>query len=152
LRVQPPEERMFNSPIPCGIAPQFKRDVLTETIAKKAKLSDTVTKFLGVLAENGRADELGIILSQYQKEHQTGTEAAKGVITVAEPLTEWQRANLEKRLARLFFPDSSQKSLDVEYKLDPSLIGGVTASIDNRFLDMSVRREAAQIEEIVRTT
>eukprot|EP00188_Purpureofilum_apyrenoidigerum_P005611 Plantae.Rhodophyta-Purpureofilum_apyrenoidigerum.ctg7476.p1 GENE.Plantae.Rhodophyta-Purpureofilum_apyrenoidigerum.ctg7476~~Plantae.Rhodophyta-Purpureofilum_apyrenoidigerum.ctg7476.p1 ORF type:complete len:224 (-),score=54.54 Plantae.Rhodophyta-Purpureofilum_apyrenoidigerum.ctg7476:362-1033(-) len=133
------------------ISRTFKKAVLTDTIAKKVGLSDTTTKFLGVLAENGRTNELGIVLSQFQRDYLAGDEAAKGVITVAEPLTTWQRANLERRLAKMFFPNSPEQSLNVEYRLDPSLIGGVTASINDRFVDMSVKREAAQIEELVRS-
>jgi len=134
------------------ISRSFKAKILSGTIAPKLELSRVMNEFLSVIADNGRANELGPILATFLKNYTASSSSAKGMVTAAEPLTPWQKASLEKQLVQRFFPDGSKSALDLEFKLDTSLLGGYTAEIDERFIDMSLRNEALQVDDIVKTS
>ncbi|KAJ8905487.1 hypothetical protein NDN08_001994 [Rhodosorus marinus] len=134
------------------ISRSFKAKILSGTVAPKLELSSVMKEFLTVTADNGRANELGPILATFLKNYTTSGASAKGMVTAAEPLTPWQKASLEKQLVQRFFPDGSKSSLDLEFKLDTTLLGGYTAEIDERFIDMSLRNEALQVDDIVKTS
>lgn len=129
---------------------QEKVEFMRSTLGEKVGLNPITTEFLAVVADNGRANELGSFFATFLKTYSATSASATGIIKTAKPLTEWQRASLERRLLKMFYPDGSVEELNVEYELDESLLGGITASIEDRFVDMSLRREVVGVEEIVR--
>ena len=66
-------------------------------------------------------------------------------MTSAVPLSSAQKASIEMKLIET----TSYKSVDVAYRVDPSLIGGLTIRIDDRVVDSSIKtRLAAMAHEL----
>lgn len=103
-------------------------------VAKKAKLGKLMTQFVGTVAQNQRASELPQILSAFQNKValDKGTQVAK--ITSAAKLTAADVTAIKAQLKK-----SLGKTVSVETKVDPDLIGGFVVQIGSRLYDHSLK-------------
>jgi len=103
-------------------------------IAKKAKLGELMTQFVGTVAQNQRANELPQILSAFQNmvALDRGTQVAK--ITSAEKLSAADVSAIKEQLKK-----SIGKTVSVETAIDPDLIGGFVVQIGSRLFDHSLK-------------
>jgi F-type H+-transporting ATPase subunit delta len=96
---------------------------------------DPITsKFLGVLADNGRLRELKSVIKTFRQlaaQHRGETTAE---VTSARPLDDGQMAalksNLKGRLGR---------DVAVEAKVDPEILGGIIVRHGSQMIDASIR-------------
>lgn len=101
----------------------------------KGRLSDTMTGFLVLVAQKGRNGELPDILSYFSKKVKEYKNIGVASITSATPLSEGQKADMEKRLLEV----TGYVSFETRYDVDESLIGGVVIRIGDRVVDSSIR-------------
>lgn len=98
-----------------------------------------------VMIEKQRESDLPLLGAEFTdiRRRDAGVVAAK--VTSAEPLDAIQRdllvANLRTRLAR---------TVEAEFAVDPSLVGGFTVAYDNFILDGSVKGALGQLREKLR--
>lgn len=115
-----------------GISSEQKMAV-TQQLAKKMKLGELATKFLEVLLRSNRLNDLGAVLEGIHH----AVNAAMGV------------AVAEVRSARTLTPDEMQelarvlgekvgKSVELDVKTDPALLGGFVAKVGSEIYDASV--------------
>lgn len=101
----------------------------------KGQLSDELFNFLNILVMKSRYGELEKILEYFilkVKEYQ-GIGHAK-VITAVE-LDEMQKKQIKERL----LSTTKYNAIEIDYEIDPSLIGGVVIRIKDRVVDNSVK-------------
>lgn len=97
-------------------------------------LDDTTTKFLGVLAQNRRLNQLPAVIRAF------GTLAARhrgettAEITSAHPLDDDQVAQLKTQLKQRLGRDVA-----VELNVDPAILGGLVVRIGSQMIDSSIR-------------
>ncbi len=103
-------------------------------VAVKAKFDMLTTKFLGLVASNGRAgDLLGAIsaFSELSAKH-------RGVVTAevisASALSPAQLKGVQAALA-----EALGKTPEVSTRVDPSLLGGLKVRVGSRLFDASLR-------------
>lgn len=103
-------------------------------VAVKAKFDMLTTKFLGLVASNGRTgDLLGAITAfvELSAKH-------RGVVTAevvsAAPLSAAQLKGVQTALAQ-----SLGKTPEVSTRVDPSLLGGLKVRVGSRLFDASLR-------------
>ena len=103
-------------------------------VAVKAGFDMLTTKFLGLVAANGRtADLLGAISAfvELSAKH-------RGVVTAevvsAAPLSSVQRKGVQTALAQAL-----GKTPEVSTRVDPSLLGGLKVRVGSRLFDASLR-------------
>ncbi len=92
-------------------------------------------KFLGVLLTHndfGLIDEIVEALSRALVEEAAGPQRA--FITTAVPLSDEERAKLEKRLMERF-----GSNLEFVYQVDPEILGGVIVQVGDKLIDDSIR-------------
>ena len=104
-----------------GLAPQFGLDPIT-------------TNFLGVLARNGRKNELARIIRFFKRiaaEHRGEISAE---VTTAHPLKDDQveklKAQLKKRAGR---------DVTLDAQVDPDILGGIVIKLGSEMIDASIR-------------
>jgi F-type H+-transporting ATPase subunit delta len=118
-------------------SPLVTRDEAMKAMAATAAamgLDPLTTKFLGVLAQNRRLNQLGAVIRAYgllAARHRGETTAE---VTSAHPLSTAQvdalRARLKTQLAR---------DVAVDLTVDPSILGGLIVKIGSRQIDSSIR-------------
>ena len=91
--------------------------------------------FLNVLVRKGRCGEILPMLDYFDEQAKEYKKI--GVVKVATPmpLTEQQREQVEKKLLDV----TNYESLQMNYQVDESLLGGMVIRIGDRVLDNSIR-------------
>ena len=124
-----------------AIAHSSKEKVL-ENLIEKTKPTRTTANFLRVLLRNSRLTEIGEIHEKFASvlEERSGVVSAQ--ITSARPLSEAQKAEMKANLAKL-----TGKTVNLNFEIDESLIGGVVTKLGSTVYDGSVK---TQLEELKR--
>lgn len=105
-------------------------------------LSGGVRKFLGTLLEAGQLDQLNAILVEFQKLARRQPERRLAQVKSAVPLTEAERQDLHTRLTDRFGPD-----LELQFDVDPSLIGGIYVRVGDQVIDGSIAGKLSALRE-----
>jgi F-type H+-transporting ATPase subunit delta len=118
-------------------SPLVSRDQAREALialAPKLSLDPLTVNFLGVLASNGRKDQLGGVIRAFRRlaaEHR-GEETAE-VIT-ARPLNDDQLGRLRQQLRA-----RAGRDVTIDSSIDPAILGGIVVKLGSRQIDASIR-------------
>lgn len=105
-------------------------------LAKKLELSDIVTRFINILAENRRLDrvfEIQEILQELVNHHNNLTHAE---ITSAVPLTQQQQKEISAILAK-----RTSGKLNINYTVDQSCLSGILVRLGNQIIDLTLANQ-----------
>lgn len=121
-----------------------KTKLLTAAAGGDSAAADaTYCDFLKLLAENGRLDMAWDIARAFIDIYRERHNIFRVRITSAAPLGEQERKRLEDIVARHI----GHGTMEYEYAVDPSLIGGFTVSVDSQLLDASVATKLRQLRQ-----
>jgi len=123
-----------------AVSPARKRSVI-DRLAGLLELSRVARNFLMVLADHRRAAELEGIIEAFEGEIDERLGFARVEVKSARELSAGQRDALDRKLQQL-----TGRKPRARYSVDPSLIGGVVASIGSVVYDGSVRGQLAALE------
>lgn len=108
------------------------------------KLSDVMMGFFQVLVKKGRFSEILSVLDYFQKEAKEYKKIGVVYVTTPTGLTEEQKSGIVERLTQI----SGYQSLEMNYVVDPSLLGGIRIRIGDRVVDNSIQ---TKLEEMTRS-
>jgi F-type H+-transporting ATPase subunit O len=111
-----------------------------------AKFSPVMSNFVEAVAENGRLPELERIALRFEEQCMASRNEVKCIITTAEELTPAQVAKVTDSI-KGHVPDGAK--LKVQTQVDPRLIGGLTASIGEKFFDLSLMTTIKKYQAVV---
>ena len=106
----------------------------TQAIAKAFKLHRLTANFLGVLAENGRLDQLGAAAAAFATLVADHKGEARAAVTSARPLSDAQLATLKTKLSARVGRD-----VTLDTSVDPDLLGGLKVKLGSELIDATVR-------------
>lgn len=92
-----------------------------------------VRNFLLLLADQGHLDLLDDIIADLGRLMRKGPEARVARVISAVPLTEDEAAQLRAKILSRFGGD-----LEFDFRVDPSILGGVIVQVGDRVIDGSV--------------
>jgi F-type H+-transporting ATPase subunit delta len=110
-------------------------------IAVKAKFETTTKNFLGLLAQNGRARDLGSVITSFEALYakHTGVVAAEVVSTQA--LTAAQLKTITTALT-----NALGKNPEITTRIDPSILGGLKVKVGSKLFDASLKTRLDQMK------
>ena len=123
------------------IKPEERRGVATE-IATRAGCSRAVQGFIGLVASRARMDHLPEIVEAYRDLADKAAGQVRATVRTAVPLTEEDRRQLAARLGQRL-----GKTVLLEERVDPGLLGGFVAEIGSLILDGSVNGQLQRMRE-----
>jgi F-type H+-transporting ATPase subunit delta len=129
-----------------AVTPDQKVNVI-KAILSRLGASPVIANFLRVLMVHYRINLLDEIRQAFQDIVDARLGIVKMRVTSAAPLTTEQRAALRERFAEL-----TQKTVEIEYEMDPQLLGGLLTQIKSTVYDGSVRGYLQRIREQMETT
>jgi len=125
--------------------PQFsleEREAVIKQIAAKLKLSDNIVKFVVHLSEIMLILQLSeiirIAISLYLEKKKRAKAVVMTPIEVGKDYDNRLRSSLEKLI---------DKSVDIEYVIDPSLLGGVLVKVGSTMYDTSVKGQLRLLKD-----
>lgn len=140
MEAAPEGAGIFASP---AFTSKLKEELLKGLISGR-DLSDTVNKFLFLLLQKNRLDELPRIISNYRELADELSGVVRGTVTSALPL---EKERIDKLRAALEHGTGKKVLLQVE--VDPTLIGGVVTRIGDRLFDGSIKTQLDRIQDIL---
>jgi len=122
--------------------PATKKTEIAAQILERSSIGDKAKRFLLLLVENSRLTILPELLESlpliWNEEQGIATFEVSSVI----PLSHAQKKRLEKKLALL-----ERSPVTLTYKIDPSLIGGLTIRKENIVYDASIRGDLEKLKQ-----
>lgn len=106
----------------------------TEAVFGAAGIRPLVTRFAKVVASNRRLFVLPDMVSAFARLVATHRGEVTAEVTSAEPLSDTHREALAAALS-----ETSGKTVRLDTKVDPELIGGLIVRLGSRMIDTSLR-------------
>ncbi len=114
--------------------------------AFEGKIPEDVLSYLCLLCEKGRIPDFMDSHEQYALLLDAFRRVANAVVTSALELTEEEKKALNEKLEKM-----CGASVKIEYRIDPSIIGGVIVEMDGKTIDGSLRSRLSSVKDVIRT-
>jgi F-type H+-transporting ATPase subunit delta len=115
-------------------------NVITK-ISEQFKLNNLLIKFLGYLVLKRRFFYVDKILKDFIETCSKKRGEIKAKLTAAKELTNAEINNIKEELTKNF-----SSKIKLNYKNDPSLIGGLIVQVGSTMVDTSIKNKLQQIE------
>jgi F-type H+-transporting ATPase subunit delta len=119
-----------------------KRRLILEELARKLAVSKIVHNFVLLLLDKGRIGALPDIARVYHTLVDEQAGRVRATVTSAQPLDEKLTERLKTALEK-----QSGKTVILEKRQDPAIVGGVVTQIGDLVYDGSVRTQLEQLRE-----
>ena len=110
-------------------------------ISEQYKLNALLAKFLSFLISKRRLFYVDKILKSFIETCSIKRGELKAELTSAKDLTENEVNNIKEELTKNF-----SSKIKLNYKYDPSLIGGLIVQVESTMVDTSIKNKLQQIE------
>ncbi len=117
-----------------------KRGIVTDLLGSRA--SDLVTGFVSFVVGMGRARDLPAIASRLAEQAAAARQKAVAEVRTAVDLDEGTVARLEQALSQ-----ATGRQVEVKTVVDPSVLGGVVATIGDTVIDGTVKSRLESLRE-----
>jgi F-type H+-transporting ATPase subunit O len=137
---------------------EFVRDPTHQRSLKERAMKDVLTKlghsdmskhFLGAIADNGRMGKLELILRTFDKIMSAHRGETLCQVVTAKVLDASMKKQVESALGAFVKPG---EKLQVSYRTEASLIGGMQVTIGDKFIDMSIASKIHTYEQVIHET
>lgn len=109
----------------------------------KGRISDELLGFLTIIIAKDRYPEMDAILEYFLTEVKKYKGIGVATVTTAVPLREEQCKQIERRLLET----TDYKSMEMHYKQDAALIGGMVIRIGDRVVDSSISTKLNELQK-----
>jgi ATP synthase F1 delta subunit len=119
--------------------PQFttaEREAVLKQLAAKMKLSEYTIKFVMYLSEIGVIPALPAIIRSAINLYFEKKKKAKAVVMTPIEIKKEQEDSLKSSLKKMM-----DRDVDIEYVMDPSLLGGILVKVGSTMYDTSIRSQ-----------
>lgn len=131
-------QTLLKSPV---VKADKKINILVEIFGQD--ICELSSKFLALMTNKGREADLLVIAESFEDLYREKQNIKKAIVTTAEELNDSQRAAINSKLEQVY----TGMSIEMEEKLDPEMIGGITLRVDNRQYNGSL---AAKLDRLRR--
>lgn len=109
----------------------------------QGKVSDEMMGFLAAIVDKGRQNEILPILDYFITQVKEEKGIGRAQVTSAVELTETQKAQVTNKL----LTTTRYVEFEMNYIVDPSLIGGMVIRIGDRVVDSSIRTQLYELKK-----
>lgn len=120
-----------------------KKDVIKQIFEDKTR--DDVVDFLYVLLDEGRMNIFNTILECLKEEYGRRQGIVKATITSVIELEQDEKERLKKALE-----EKLNAKINIEYELEPSLMGGFSVNVQDKVIDLSLKSKFEQLKKLNR--
>ena len=132
----------FNSLLVNPLFTPDERTNVLKQVSEKLKLSEYIVKFIMHLAEVEVIKALPEIIRMATSLYLEKKKKAKAVVMTPLPVSKEQENKLRASLKKV-----TDRELDIEYAIDPSLLGGVLVRIGSTMYDTSIKGQLRLLKD-----
>ncbi len=122
-----------------------QRHAAADAVASALKLSPVVVNFLRLLADRQRVGDLAQISRAYRAMVDEKTGRMRATVTSAAPLSDREQARVREALAEM-----TGRTIVLDAKTDPSIIGGVVTQVGPRLFDGSLKTQLERMRDALK--
>lgn len=119
-----------------------EREKIIRQLAEKLKLSDYIVKFILHIAQVGVIPALSEIIRIATNLYLDKKRKAKAIVMTPLPITKEQESKLRTSLKKI-----TDRELDIEYQIEPALLGGILVRIGSTMYDTSVKGQLRLLKD-----
>ena len=112
-----------------------------KAVLERAGISGVTANFLLLVASKRRLFAVRTMIRDFLALDDADRGVTRAQVTVAEPLSDSQLADLKSSLADA----TGGKSVEVDMKVDPEIIGGIVVRLGSRMVDASIKTKLNSI-------
>jgi len=116
-----------------------------DAVLAKAKIGGLAAKFISTVASNRRLFAIREMISGFNALVSKSRGETRAEVTVAEKLDEKHLATIKEAIAA-----SSKKTVELDVKIDPSILGGLKLKIGSRMIDASLKTKLNSIRNAMK--
>jgi F-type H+-transporting ATPase subunit delta len=131
IKESPDLERLVRSPV-FSAGEQLKA---LDAILSQAGIDGVAANFIRLVASKRRLYFIREMIADYRKLYDTSRGVTRAEVTSAAPLTDANVASLKESLRTA----SGGREVDLDMKVDPSIIGGLIVKLGSRMVDGSLK-------------
>lgn len=106
------------------------------------KVSDELMGFLTIIVEKGRQNDIPSIFAYFMGRVKEYKKIGTAYVTSAVELRESQKAQIKEKLLKT----TSYREFEMDFSVDPSLIGGLVIRIGDRVVDSSIKTQLYELK------
>lgn len=125
------------------LVPAEKRQAIVEDLLG-GKASTTTTQLVSFVVGSGRGRDLPAIIAKLVERAAGEKQRAVAEVRSAIPLDDDQKHRLAAALA-----NATGKQVEVKVIVDPSVLGGIVATVGDQVIDGSVRTKLDQLKSLL---
>lgn len=129
-----------------GFTPSERKAVL-EAILPRLQLHPTLLNFVRLVLDKNRFSAMPDIAREYRALADVAANRVRATVVTATPASAALQAEVTAALSA-----ATGKTVVVESKVDPSLLGGMVARVGSRVYDASLRTRLEQLQVTLATT
>ncbi len=122
--------------------PGAKRVAILEAVLASSKVAPETLNLLRLLARNERIPLVPFVFESFERLVLEHRQIQPGEIVSAQPLSSDQKKRLAGQLGLAL-----GKTMELSYRTDPEILGGVVVRVGNRVFDASVETELRRFKE-----
>jgi len=122
--------------------PVAKRLAILEAVLAWAKVSSETLNLLRLLARNERVPLVAFVAESFRRLVLEHKQIQPGEVVSAHPLSSDQKKRLAGQLGQAL-----GKTMELSYRTDPEILGGVVVRVGNRVFDASVTTQLRRFKE-----
>jgi F-type H+-transporting ATPase subunit delta len=122
--------------------PTAKRIAILEAVLATAKVSAETLNLLRLLAKNERVPIVPFVAESFRRLVLEHRQIQPGDVLSAHPLSGDQKKRLAGQLGQAL-----GKTMELTYRTDPEILGGVVVRVGNRIFDASVTTQLRRFKE-----
>lgn len=122
--------------------PAAKRVAILEAVLASAKVAPETLNLLRLLAKNERVPLVPFVCESFRRLVLEHKQIQPGEVVSAHPLSSDQKKRLAGQLGQAL-----GKTMELSYRTDPEILGGVVVRVGNRVFDASVTTQLNRFKE-----
>jgi F-type H+-transporting ATPase subunit delta len=139
------DSKDFNELVTSPLVSREEAGKAFAALAPQLGLDPITTNFVGVLARNGRKNELRAVIRAFRRlaaEHRGETTAE---IVTARPLNDDQLSALRQQLRT-----RAGRDVNIEAQVDESILGGIIVKLGSQQIDASIRTKLNRLAQAMK--
>lgn len=121
------------------LPPERRQAIVEDLLGGKA--TSTTIQLISMVAGSGRGNDLPAIVDSLVERASRAKQLSVAEVRTAVPLTDDQQHRLKAALE-----NASGKSLNLKTIVDPSVVGGIVATVGDTIIDDTVRTRIEQLK------